>query len=113
MVSVRCDVYQHNRHSARYLSADAGVLRGHLDRLDWTLVLANRVTPRFAKSDIAGRGFCVVTHSEQDRRTRDRFTGAERSPFGDDTAVTHTSDTKLASRFAPKVPSSISPVRFY
>jgi hypothetical protein len=73
MVSVRCDVYQHNRHSARYLSADAGVLRGHLDRLDWTLVLANRVTPRFAKSDIAGRGFCVVTHSEQDREDARSF----------------------------------------
>jgi hypothetical protein len=69
MVSFRCDVFKHSAPSTepKYLIANAGVMRGHLDRQNWELVLANAVTPTFAKKGIGERGFCVVIHTAKHR----------------------------------------------
>jgi hypothetical protein len=65
MISFRCDVFRHNGHAVepRYLFANAGVMRGHLRHPDWEMVVANAVTPVFAKRDIEQQGFCYVVHT--------------------------------------------------
>jgi hypothetical protein len=69
MVSDRCDFFRH-KADAIDLFANAGVMRGRLDRREWEIVAANAVTPMFAKRDMAKKGYCVVTETTGDGARR-------------------------------------------
>ena len=74
MAHVRCDVWERDAKSKpRYQITNAGVFRGHLEPLGWTLVLANWVTPKFAAKDIDERGYCLVNFSREQLERAERF----------------------------------------
>jgi hypothetical protein len=66
MASIRCDAFRH-RTAAKptYLFANAGVMRGHLDRIGWDDVVANAATPRFVVRDIDRKGYSFVRHARR------------------------------------------------
>ena len=74
MAAVRCDVFEHGSVSKpRYLIANAGELRGHLDGVGWKHVVANAVTPTFAVKEIDRRGYCLVNFSPDHEARAKRF----------------------------------------
>jgi hypothetical protein len=79
MASVRCDVFRHRRaKNPTYLIANIGVMRGHLQANDWEHVLANVVTPLFAKKDIDRRGWHLARYSKEFSERAKRWYGKDK-----------------------------------